>query len=173
MSQPTLTTPRLRLRPFREADAEDLHQILGDPVTMQYWSDHYETLEDTAAFVRAVAHADPATTCDFVIEYEGRAIGKAGMWKLPEIGFFLHPVLQGKGIMREALTAIIPHLFATYGMDALTADVDPRNDASIGLLTSLGFRETHRAERTIQLRGEWCDSVYFALDCKDWSLLQG
>ena len=48
-------------------------------------------------------------------------------------------------------------------MGELTADVDPDNAASIGLLKSLGFRETHRAERTMQIRGQWCDSVYFAL----------
>jgi RimJ/RimL family protein N-acetyltransferase len=45
--------------------------------------------------------------------------------------------------------------------------VDPRNAASIALLTRLGFRETGRAERTLLWRDEWCDSTYFALSRQD------
>jgi len=63
----------------------------------------------------------------------------------------------------EAMRALIPHLFAG-GLTRLTADADPRNAASIGLLTSLGFTETHRADRTYCIAGEWSDSVYFTLD---------
>ncbi len=161
---PVLKTERLLLRPFRTSDIEPLHNFFfSDPHATRYWSDTHETLDQTRTFVEGTIAADPAKSCDFVIEMEGLPIGKAGMWQSPEIGFFVFPGLQRLGIARESLSAIIPHLFASYDMDALTADVDPRNDASIGLLRSLGFEETHRAERTMQIRGEWCDSIYFAL----------
>jgi RimJ/RimL family protein N-acetyltransferase len=45
----------------------------------------------------------------------------------------------------------------------LTADVDPRNAASIKLLERCGFIETHRAAGTWQVGDELCDSVYFRL----------
>jgi RimJ/RimL family protein N-acetyltransferase len=44
----------------------------------------------------------------------------------------------------------------------LTAEVDPRNAASLRLLAKLGFRETHRAVRTLLWKDEWCDSIYLA-----------
>lgn len=163
MTQPTLATARLRLRPFAAADAPALHACLGDPRVMRYWGDLHLDLSETEAFVAATIAAPHDQTCDFVIERDGQVIGKAGMWKAPEIGFFLHPDHQRQGIMREALTAVIAHLLATYQMPALIADVDPRNQASLRLLEGLGFVETHRAEGTDVIDGELVDSVYLAL----------
>ncbi len=162
MTQPTLFTDRLTLRPFRESDIDPLHAVLSDRQAMRYWGPH-DTREETENFVRGTMAAPPSMSCDFVLEHERRAIGKAGMWKRPEIGFFVAPAFQRKGFAREALQAVIPHLFSAYDMDALTADVDPRNAASIALLEGLGFTETHRAEKTIEIMGEMCDSIYFAL----------
>ncbi len=63
---------------------------------------------------------------------------------------------------------MIAHLFTRHGMPALTAEADPRNDASLGLLARLGFQETHRAERTLLWGDEWCDSVYLSLTQDRW-----
>ena len=100
----------------------------------------------------------------FVIEKAGGVIGTAGMSAGNEVGFLLRPDHWRQGIVTEAMQAIIPYLFAQTDVCQLTADVDPRNAASVGLLRSLGFYETHRAERTYDIAGEWSDSVYFALD---------
>lgn len=164
MSQPVLRTERLVLRPFRPDDSLPLHRFFSDPVATRFWSDTHDSLEQSRAFVDGTIAADPAESCDFILDLDGKVIGKAGMWKAPEIGFFVLPAYQRQGYAFEALSAVIPHLFQTYDMDQLVADVDPANAASIGVLTKLGFHETHRAERTMQIRGVWCDSVYFALD---------
>ncbi len=79
------------------------------------------------------------------------------------MGFLLHPDHWGKGLAHEAMTAVIAHLFAAHEVPELTAEADPRNVASLRLLGRLGFVETGRAERTMQWRDEWCDSVYLAL----------
>jgi RimJ/RimL family protein N-acetyltransferase len=106
---------------------------------------------------------------DFLIEYQGQVIGKAGAWRLPEVGFLLHPDHWGKGLAHEAMTAVIAHLFAAHEVEALTAEADPRNAASLRLLGRLGFVETGRAERTMQWRDEWCDSVYLAVPRTAWT----
>jgi RimJ/RimL family protein N-acetyltransferase len=103
-----------------------------------------------------------------MVEYEGRVIGKAGAWQSLELGYILHPDHWGKGLAREALTALIPHLFGAHDAAQITAETDPRNAPSIALLTRFGFHETHRAERTLLWRDEWCDSVWFALDRAGW-----
>jgi ribosomal-protein-alanine N-acetyltransferase len=66
-------------------------------------------------------------------------------------------------LAEEALRPVVAHLFHRHTVPELTAEVDPRNRASMAVLRKLGFRETHRAERTMQWREEWCDSVYYAL----------
>jgi L-amino acid N-acyltransferase YncA len=76
--------------------------------------------------------------------------------------------IDQQGLTREAMAVLIPHLFAAHDAAAITAETDPRNAASIALLTRFGFRETHRAERTLLWRDEWCDSVCFALDRRAW-----
>ena len=131
---------------------------------MRFWSSlPHPDIEETRRFVQAMVDAPPEQGDDFVIEFEGQPVGKAGCWRLPEVGYILHPRLWGRGIAREALGAAIANTFARFDVPALTADVDPRNIRSIGLLERLGFRETHRAERTWNIGGEWFDSVYFEL----------
>ena len=48
-------------------------------------------------------------------------------------------------------------------MEWVVADVDPRNESCIGILTKFGFVETGRRERTLETHLGWCDSVYFEL----------
>lgn len=131
---------------------------------MRYWSRPAHTdLDQTRDFLDNMIAAPPDLSDDFVVEFQGRVIGKAGCWRLPEVGYILHPDHWGQGVATEALSAVIGHVFATRDAGAITADVDPRNAASLRLLAKLGFRETHRASRTWLVGDEWCDSVYLAL----------
>ena len=159
-----ILTPRLRLRPARSDDLDDIHAVLCEPRAMRYWSSPPHTdLDQTRAWLDSMIQAPPQSSCDFVIEHQGQVIGKAGCWRVPEIGYILHPDAWGQGLAREALSAVIPEVFAHFPIDAITGDVDPRNVASLKLLARLGFVETHRAARTWLVGEEWCDSVYLAL----------
>ena len=159
-----ILTPRLHLRRARASDLNALHSVLSDARAMRYWSRPPHTdLEQTRTWLDSMIQAPPQTSCDYVVEHAGRVIGKAGCWRVPEIGYILHPDAWGQGLAQEALNAVIPKVFASFPLDAITADVDPRNDASVKLLGRLGFIETHRAARTWLVGEEWCDSVYFAL----------
>ncbi|MBO6537999.1 MAG: GNAT family N-acetyltransferase [Rhizobiaceae bacterium] len=159
-----ITTERLCLRRARMDDLEDLHRVFSHPAAMRYWDSlPYEDIEQTRRLLTGMVAASETESDDFVVEYQERAIGKAGCWRMGEIGFILHPDYWGLGLAHEALSAVIPHVFGALPVDCLEADVDPRNDASLKLLAKLGFRETGRAERTLQVGDEWCDSVYLAL----------
>lgn len=159
-----LLTARLKLRRAAPDDLEAFHAILSDPVAMRFWSSlPHPDLERTKAWLDSMIADGPPLGEDFVIEHEGRVIGKAGCWRLPEIGYILHPAYWGRGFAAEACGAAIAHIFATYDLDAITADVDPRNQASLRLLARLGFVETGRATATYDVGGEISDSVYLAL----------
>ncbi len=165
-----IVTPRLRLRRARPSDLDDLHAVMSHPEAMRYWSTPpHGDIAQTRDFLAEVMAGTPDDSDDFLVELadagpdRGRVIGKVGCWRVPEIGYILHPDFWGRGLAREALDAVLPHVFARFPVDAVTADVDPRNVASLRLLDCLGFHETGRAERTWLVGDEWCDSVYLAL----------
>lgn len=159
-----LRTERLELRSAVWSDLSAFHEIMRDPRAMAYWSTPpHPDLETTRVWLSSMVEGS-ALRQDFVISQNGRVIGKAGAWRLPEIGIILHPDVWGQGIAQEALAAIIAHLWASTDTPCLTVDIDPRNAASLGLFTALGFVETGRAERTFCLDGVWADSIYLALE---------
>lgn len=162
-----IRTPRLILRPARPDDLEAMHAVLSDPRATLWWSEPpHETLEESRTWLDAMIANGPDHP-DFVIELDGRVIGKAGFWRLPEVGYILHPDVWGQGLASEAVGAAIDHVFGTRDFDSLTADVDPENAASIRLLERLGFVRTGFAERTWNVGGVWKDSVFYALSRAD------
>ncbi|HZG44735.1 MAG TPA: GNAT family N-acetyltransferase [Allosphingosinicella sp.] len=159
-----IVTKRLVLRRAREDDLEAMHAVLSNPVAMRYWSSlPHRELAETREWLANMIASEPGVREDFVVEFGGRVIGKAGCYQLPEIGYILHPDCWGRGLATEALTAVIAHVFERHPIPALRADIDPRNTASIRLLTKLGFVESGRAARTWHIGDEWCDSIYFTL----------
>jgi [ribosomal protein S5]-alanine N-acetyltransferase len=164
-----IVTARLVLRRACPDDLDAMHGILSEPRAMRYWSTApHANLDQTREWLDGMIDGAPPESDDFIITLEGQVIGKAGCWRLPQIGFILHPDCWGKGLAREAVAAVIERLFVEHGLAEITADVDPRNQSSLGLLERLGFRETSRAARTWHVGDEWCDSVYLALNREDW-----
>ncbi len=164
-----LETPRLRLRPARPDDLGALHAVLSSPEAVRYWSTPpHPDLERTGQWLDSMISIPAGEGEDFIIELEGRVIGKAGLYRFPEIGFILHPDVWGRGLASEAVEAVIDRGFRVHGLDSIVADVDPRNQACLRLLQRRGFRETGRRAHSWCVGGVWCDSVDLALSRSDW-----
>lgn len=159
-----IRTARLVLRRAVASDVDAFHAIMSSPQAMRYWATlpHASMAVTEKWFADQFFSGDPARD-EWVIERDGRTIGNIGIWKLPEFGFILHPDVWGQGIGTEAARAFLDYAFATHPVDAIKADVDPRNSASLNLLGKLGFTVTGTAENTFLLGDEWCHSVYLAL----------
>ena len=166
-----LHTPRLILRSARPDDLEAMHAVLSDPRATRWWSTPpHETLDQTRAWLDAMIANGP-DHLDFVVELDGRVIGKAGFYVMPDVGYILNPDCWGQGLAGEAVGAVIDHVFSTRDVDTLTADVDPENVASIRLLERLGFIRTGSGERTWNVGGVWKDSLYYALTRADRAVM--
>jgi ribosomal-protein-alanine N-acetyltransferase len=159
-----IRTSRLLLRRARPDDVDAMHAILSDSRAMRYWSTipHVERVQ-TEQWMADMLAIDGATGDDFIVEMDGRLVGKLGCWKLPEMGYILAPEVWGLGVASEALAAFLDHRRAMSAPRTLTADVDPRNLASLMLLKRHGFIETGRAQGSWKVGDELCDSVYLAL----------
>ncbi len=159
-----IPTARLILRHAQPDDLAAVHGIMSDREILRYWSTPpHENIEQTREWLNSMIAGNAEGSPDFLIEHAGEVIGKMGAYEMPDFGFYLAKSMQGQGFAREAMDAFIAYIFDGLG-EHLTADVDPRNSASLKLLRSAGFVETGRAERTWLVGDEWCDSVYLQLD---------
>jgi len=163
-------TERLVLRPARERDLEAMHAVLSDVRAMAYWSSPpHVDIDQTRHWLASMIAIQPSEGEDFILEFDGKLIGKAGLWRFPEIGFILHPDHWRQGFAREALNFVLDRAFNEHGLPKVIADADPRNEASLKLVTNLGFQETGREERTFLVGDQWCDSIYLELDAETWA----
>ncbi|MFW5896020.1 MAG: GNAT family N-acetyltransferase [archaeon] len=89
-------------------------------------------------------------------------------YRRPEFVYWLLPEHHGEGYGREMLALAIDYAFATYDHPAVGAGAYDFNDASRGLLESLGFEEEGRIRRDRFIDGEYVDSVNYGLLREDW-----
>lgn len=116
-----LETERLILRPWSEADADELYKYACDPQVgpMSGWPPHKD-VEDSRNTIRDVL-SDPETYA-VVLKETGKPIGSIGLLfeghgTLPlkpgelEIGFWLGVPYWGQGLIPEAVNEILRHCF--------------------------------------------------------------
>jgi ribosomal-protein-alanine N-acetyltransferase len=155
-----IETARLRLRPARETDLDDLHAVLSDARAMRYWErPAYDDVAQTQSFLGSLMKAP----FEYIIEHQGRCLGKAGMWRPEEIGYILHPDFWRRGFAFEALQAILPDIQSRQpDLTRFIAEIDPRNIGSARLLDKLGFAHIRTEQQNFLYGGtEWCDTAYF------------
>ncbi len=168
---PVLATARLRLRPRTVDDAEALFPSYSDVVLMTYWSHGpHASVEETRA--KLAATSEDWRAWAITLAGDDTAIGfVAAVEKKPavsDIGYMLARAHWGGGMAREAVGAVLDHLFRVEGHRRVFADTDPDNAASNGLLKSLGFTLEGR------LREEWethlgvRDTFLWGLLATDW-----
>ena len=98
------------------------------------------------------------------IEFDGMFVGDIG-FHVPEtggvawIGYSLHPRYWGRGIATRAVSLVVRNL-VRMGARSVKASVDPRNEASIGLLSRCGFTLLDEKAPIVVRGEEFLDDVY-------------
>ena len=143
-----LETKRTILRPFTEADAEDLFAYAKDPRVgpIAGWKPH-ESVEESREIIRTV-FAAPNTFA--VVEREtGRVIGSAGFVqprsgsrpeaKAAEIGYALHPGWWGRGLMPEVVEELLRFGFTQLELEEIWCTHYQENSQSQRVIEKTGF----------------------------------
>jgi ribosomal-protein-alanine N-acetyltransferase len=175
---PRLETGRLILREIVPADAEDLFRIFSDEETMRYWSTRpYKSVDQARRLIENLAEAAfVGAGIHWAITLRGdeRLIGKCGYngWRKAhrrgDISYIVAREHWGKGIVSEALGAMLDYGFDHMNLHSVEAGVTPGNDASTRLLQRLGFRlEGHLRESFLTENG-FVDSLIYSLLRRDW-----
>lgn len=146
-----LRSPRLGFSIWTHADLPLAFALWGDPEVTRLTGGPF-----TAQQVRERLEREINNHEDLGVQYwpiflleTGEHVGCCGLQphKLAEViyelGFQLRSAFWGRGLAREAAVAVIERAFTTLGVAALYAGHHPDNQASRGVLRSLGFRHTH------------------------------
>jgi ribosomal-protein-alanine N-acetyltransferase len=149
-THPVLTTKRLRLRRFAARDLAGLHACFGDPDAMRYWnSPPTRTEAESARWLKILGkNTSPYSFLAWAVadKKSDALIGmvnyhhREALNRRLEVGYILRPTRQGKGLMTEAMRALIAYCFAELGVRRVQALIHPDNTRSIRLVQRLGFR---------------------------------
>ena len=162
-----INTQRLLLRPLFQSDAQDIYEIFSDKQVMKYYDLlPFESLERAKQQVEFFTQGfEQKTMLRWGIEYKdnSKLIGTCGFFafnedvKKAELGYELNSSYHGKGLMTEALGAILSHIFTQTDINRVEAYVEPPNIASQKTLEKLGFTKEGTLRQFERCRGELID----------------
>ncbi|MFC4439622.1 MULTISPECIES: GNAT family N-acetyltransferase [Natrialbaceae] len=89
-------------------------------------------------------------------------------WRRPDLTYWLLPDVHGEGYGREAVSQLIDYVFRTYDVPGVGAVAYDFNDASRGLLESLGFTEEGRIRKDRFVDGNYRDTIRYGLLREKW-----
>jgi ribosomal-protein-alanine N-acetyltransferase len=127
-----------------------LHACFGDPEAMRYWNfPPCETEAESARWLGILAkNTSPYQylawavaekrndKCIGMVNYHHREAQNRRL----EVGYILAPAQHGRGLMAEAMQALLAYCFEELAVHRVQALIHPDNTASIALATRLGFR---------------------------------
>lgn len=148
--KPRLATARLVLRPWAASDEDAIVRYANNPRVARYLRDIFPrpyTRDDAEKWVAYNATVE-GPTLDFAITLDGEAIGGIGL--IPnldmfrcsvELGYWLGEPFWGRGLVVEAVTAMVGYAFATFPEVAVVQarHVEPNANSGRALLKA-GFQ---------------------------------
>lgn len=176
--QPEVTTERLLLRPFRDADADVVQELLqcreiaANTRTIEHpypegaaalWiGTHLEKWNNGEAAVFAICYLeDPETP-----------IGAIGIQINPEdenaeLGYWVGKPCWGQGICSEAAEAVVQFGFTHFGLRKIHANHMARNPASGRVMEKIGMEKEGYLKSHMKKWGVFEDIVFYGIVAPD------
>lgn len=170
---PTITTGRLILREVTTKDADDIFFLRSNEAVLKYLDKEPEkSVEETIAWTEIVKQNqdnNDGILWGITLHESNIVIGTICYWRMQkehyraEIGYALHPAHQGRGIMDEAIKAVLHYGFKIMGLHSVEANINPANEASGKLLEKNGFVQEAYFRENYYFNGKFIDSVIYSL----------
>jgi ribosomal-protein-alanine N-acetyltransferase len=175
---PSLTTNRLILRQLRPTDAEAMFETFSDAEAMEYFGhEPHRSLDDTRALVQQIQVAyerRESIHWGIALKGEDSVVGSCSFHQFgpgfhyAETGYELRRAYWRRGIMTEAMSAILTYGFTELGLHRIEAVIDDANVRSKGLLLKLGFTYEGNLRQRYFFRGRFEDEYYYGLLKDEW-----
>jgi len=175
---PVLTTQRLRLRRLQPSDAEALFAILSDEEAMRFTGHgSAQSLDEARERIRLLDQRyarREAINWGVTLQGDEHVIGACSLHHFDEghhhaeTGYELHRAYWGRGVMSEAVSAILRYGFTELGLHRIEAIIDDQNAPSKRLLLRLGFTYEGALRQRYLHRGRFEDEYYYGLLADEW-----
>jgi ribosomal-protein-alanine N-acetyltransferase len=171
---PEINTKRLLLRQPVLSDAPDLFELRSNIEVMQYVNRPLaKTIEDAEELIKKITDIintnEGINWCITLKENPQKVMGNIGIWQLKkenyrgEIGYMLHPNFWRKGIMQEAIEAVINYGFNQMQLHSLEAKINPLNTASANILEKNNFVKEAHFKEDLFWEGKFLDTAVYSL----------
>jgi ribosomal-protein-alanine N-acetyltransferase len=146
---PTIETERLRLRKIRLEDVDDVYEYTRDPEVARHtsWPPH-GSREVSAGFVASLVEdyaKGELAPWGVELKAEGKLLGTCGFiaWharhRKAEIGYAMHRGYWGRGLMTEAVRAVVDFGFERMALHRVEALCDTDNVGSYRVMEKAGM----------------------------------
>jgi ribosomal-protein-alanine N-acetyltransferase len=170
---PTLETERLILRKMTLEDAEAIFAYASDPEVSRYtlWETHLSIEESRAFLELEVSKRESGGEPDWGIVYKGdhRFVGTCGIisWEphhaRAEIGYALSREYWGRGLMPEAVRAMIRFGFERMSLNRIEARCIAENAASTRVMEKAGMTHEGTLRQRELIKGAYRDIEVYAV----------
>ncbi|MFE4663997.1 GNAT family N-acetyltransferase [Streptomyces sp. NPDC056716] len=182
LDKPLLTGAKTVLRPFTEADARTVWEILQDPEVLRFTS---EPSSDDLTFehVRSwyATRADQPDRLDLAVtdRASGELVGEVVLneWdphnRSCNFRTLIGPQGRNRGLGTEAIRLIVGHGFEHLGLHRVSLEVYAHNARARRAYEKVGFRQ-EGIRREVSLReGKWVDQILMAILEGEWARHRG
>ncbi|WP_124065693.1 GNAT family N-acetyltransferase [Clostridium sp. E02] len=174
-SKEVIETKRLILRGWKEEDIKDMFEYasvkgVGE---MAGWK-HHETIEETHKIISDFI--SEKNVFAIVCKENEKVIGSLGLhhsrlndneiyknMKIKEIGYVLSKDYWGKGLMPEAVKAVIAFCFEKHSLEALTIQHGSTNSQSEKVIKKCGFTLMEKGRNFSQFLQTYGDEMKYIL----------
>ena len=145
-----IETPRLILRPWRESDLEDFYEYASvEGVGEKAGWNHHQSVEESRRILGLFIRGKKTFALE--LKDNGKVIGSLGLeprdedaglnpeWKGREIGYVLSKDYWGRGLMPEAVKAVMDYCFSVLKFDYLACGHFAWNSQSRRVIEKCGF----------------------------------
>lgn len=175
---PRLETKRLQLREMTPADVTALLKHFGNPEVVRYIDmQPIRTIEQANEWLKWMGghFADrDGLRWGIVLKDTETFIGSAGLHKWNResryagIGVDVAPPYWGAGYATEIMSAVVEFGWKQMGLNRIEADIVQGNNASIHILTKLGFKSEGVLRQRLRKGGKYYDVHLFGLLRSDY-----
>jgi len=170
---PVLITERLTLRHVDENDVNEIFFLRSDKKVLEFLDRKpAETIDEAMEHINKLNDLEKnneSINWGITLTGNNKLLGHICFWNIKkdhyrsEIGYALHPDFQGKGIMHEAMNAILKYGFETMELHSVEANVNPANVPSIKLLERNNFIKEAYFKENYYYDGKFLDSAIYSL----------
>lgn len=179
---PIIETRRLILREVTTEDADDLFTYLSDKDVVKHMGlEPYQTVKDVMDEIRwyhSIRKEGTGIRWGITLKDSGEVIGSCGFLNRltkhyrTEVGFELSKEYWGKGIVSEALEAVVKYGYQHFQLERIEALIVPANLSSQKLVEKLGFKREGLLRHYEYTCGKFDDLYMYSIIKKDYQSKQ-